>query len=484
MQQQTTIDSSTQSFNSTNPANNDILWQGNKAGQNDVESKVSEAHTALMSWSALSINDRIDYLTRYQQALEKNQVDIATTISLETGKPAWETKTEVTAMINKVKLSIAAFHQRTSTSEQQHADHNAFIRYKPHGVMAVLGPFNFPGHFPNGHIVPALLAGNTVVFKPSEFTPLVAEKMFACWQQAGLPEGVLSLVHGDKETGKALLNSKIDGVLFTGSYTTGQIINQHFASRPEIILALEMGGNSPIIIDDNIADIDAAVYHSLVSAFITAGQRCSCARRLIIPDNGFGEKFIEKFIKQTKAIHIGQYDQNPQPFMGPVIDKSHAKHHLSMQQDFLQLGGEALLTMESLSQDSAFLSPGIIDMSNVSQAHDDEVFAPLVRVYRYQEFEQGLELANETSYGLAAGLFSDDATKYKHFYQDIRAGIVNWNRPITGASSQAPFGGIGKSGNHRPSAYFAADYCSYPIASLEQETVVMPSSTLPGLTLS
>lgn len=468
-------------LSSYNPANDELIWQGQVANQSEVNNKVAQARLALTRWSLTSADERIAFLHRYQQVLQQHDDELSHAISLETGKPHWEAKTEVSAMIQKIPISIDAYSQRNKETHHQQNAHSSHIRYKPHGVMAVLGPFNFPGHLPNGHIIPALLAGNTVVFKPSEFTPMVAEKMHGYWQQAGLPSGVISLVQGASETGQALLNSNIDGVLFTGSYATGRKINQHFADRPEILLALEMGGNSPLVIDQSLNNIDTAVYHTLVSAYITAGQRCSCARRLILPDNALGDDFLTRLIEQTQRILVGTFSQSPQPFMGPVIDKNHALKHLEQQQILIKQGAKALLPMQSLKSNTGFLSPGILDMSAVKHCRDSELFAPLLQVHRYRDFEHAIELANNTQYGLAAGFFGEDPKRYHYFFQRIRAGIINWNRPLTGASSQGPFGGVGHSGNHRPSAYFAADYCSYPIASLEQEQLQSPEQTLPGI---
>lgn len=468
---------------SFNPADGEIIWKGTLATSAEVKQACDAARQALPAWAALESSARIQYLLAFGEYIETQRTKLSELIAKETGKPLWEAHTEVTAVVGKIKLSIQAFHERTSEKQVPVPQASGFIRYKPHGVVAVLGPFNFPAHLSNGHIVPALLAGNTIVYKPSELTPAVAEFIMACWHHIQLPAGVLNCIQGDASTGQHLLENDIQGVYFTGSFQTGVRIQKHFAERPDIILALEMGGNNPLILDE-VKHIQAAVYQSILSAFITAGQRCSCTRRLLIPNNNMGDQFLDSFIKTSQTLRIGHYIEKPEPFMGPTIGYQQALHHLKAQDKLIEVGGQGLLTMSLLKENTGFLSPGIIDMTKVKSTPDDEVFAPLVQIYRYDHFDDALALANQTQYGLVAGLFSDHSQHYQAFYNAMRAGLIYWNRPTTGALSSLPFGGIGKSGNHRPSAYFAADYCSYPIASLEQSEITLPADRYPGIELS
>jgi succinylglutamic semialdehyde dehydrogenase len=350
-------------------------------------------------------------------------------------------------------------------------------------VVAVFGPFNFPGHLPNGHIVPALLAGNTVVFKPSEMTPAVAELTVRLWEQAGLPRGVINLVPGTADTGKALAgHAGIDGLFFTGSSAVGHLLHAQFGGQPEKILALEMGGNNPLIVQD-VADLDGAVHNTIQSAFLSAGQRCTCARRLLVPEGEQGDRFIARLVEVSSRITVGEFDADPQPFMGAVIMPQSATKLLAAQDEMLKRGAASLLAMKSLRGNTGLVSPGIVDVTGVDVS-DQEHFGPLLTVYRYADFDEALTLANNTRYGLSAGILTDDRQLYERFAEEIRAGIVNWNRPLTGASSSAPFGGIGASGNHRPSAYYAADYCAWPMASLEAEHNTLPEQLAPGLDFS
>ena len=470
------------SFTSINPANGTIIWHGTNATEVELSAACDAAHKALPRWSQLGVATRAQHVRNFGQQIETKRQELTLLIAQETGKPLWEAATEVGSVISKIDLSIQSYQARTAEQQMAGTEATSHLRYKPHGVVAVLGPFNFPAHLSNGHIIPALLAGNTVVYKPSELTPAVAEFIIQCWHDGGLPAGVINCVQGSAASAKMLLNQDLQGVYFTGSYNTGRQINTLFSDRPEIILALEMGGNNPLIVDA-VENIPAAVYHSLLSAYITAGQRCTCARRLLVADNEAGDHFLDQFIIASKTLHVGPYTDNPEPFMGPVISYEHALSHLKAQESLQTAGGQVLLSMTLLAENTGLLSPGIIDMTDVAKPTDEEIFAPLVQIHRYQNFDHALELANQTRYGLAAGLLSDSQERYQQFYQTIRAGLVNWNRPTTGAVGSLPFGGIGRSGNHRPSAYFAADYCAYPIASLEQPTLAMPVQKLPGIVL-
>jgi succinylglutamic semialdehyde dehydrogenase len=417
---------------------------------------------------------------KFSEQLTENKEELAKAIALETGKPLWETRTEAGAMVGKVGISEKAYLERTGTVENAMPQGRAVIRHKAHGVVAVFGPYNFPGHLPNGHIVPALLAGNTVVFKPSELTPMVAELTLKLWEKAGLPKGVINLVQGEVETGKALASHRgIDGLFFTGSSRTGHLIHQQYGGQPGKILALEMGGNNPLIVKD-VTDTHAGVHDSVQSAFISSGQRCTCARKLFLPAGEQGDVILTQLIDATNAIKVGFYDDEDQPFMGSMISEAAAKGMMDAQAQLQSLGGESLIEMTHTAG-TGFVTPAIIECSNIADFPDDEHFGPLLKVFRYTDFDAAIDKGNDTDYGLSAGLLSDNAEDYDHFLRRIRAGIVNWNRPITGASSAAPFGGIGASGNHRASAYYAADYCAYPVASVELEKVAMPGALSPGL---
>ncbi|ARU89224.1 succinylglutamate-semialdehyde dehydrogenase [Pseudomonas sp. M30-35] len=470
-------------FQSLNPVTQDVLWEGREASTEQVNAAVEAARAAFPAWALLGLERRIEVLEAFAATLKQHADELARAIGEETGKPLWESATEASSMVNKVAISVQSYRERTGEKSGPLADATAVLRHKPHGVVAVFGPYNFPGHLPNGHIVPALLAGNAVVFKPSELTPKVAEITVKCWIEAGLPEGVLNLVQGARETGVALAaNNAIDGLFFTGSSRTGNLLHNQFAGRPDKILALEMGGNNPLVVDQ-VADVDAAVYTIIQSAFISAGQRCTCARRLLVPQGEWGDALLARLVSVAADIKVGAFDAQPAPFMGSVISLAAAQHLMTAQQQLLANGATALLEMTQPSATAALLTPGIIDVTAVAERADEEFFGPLLQVIRYDQFADAIREANNTAFGLAAGLLSDSKARYEQFWLESRAGIVNWNKQLTGAASTAPFGGVGASGNHRASAYYAADYCAYPVASLETETLSLPATLTPGVSL-
>lgn len=468
---------------SLDPVSQAVVWQGRGADAAQVDAAVTAARQAFSAWAGQSLDSRIAVLERYAVYLKDRAQQLAQAIGEETGKPLWEAATEVNSMVGKVAISIQSYRERTGEKSGPLGDATAVLRHKPHGVVAVFGPYNFPGHLPNGHIVPALLAGNCVLFKPSELTPKVAELTLHCWIEAGLPEGVLSLLQGGRETGVALAGHPgIDGLFFTGSSRTGNLLHAQFAGRPDKILALEMGGNNPLIVDQ-VADVDAAVYTIVQSAFISAGQRCTCARRLLVPQGQWGDALLARLVQVAGQLRVGRFDEQPAPFMGSVISLQAAAQLMQAQQDLLAGGATALLAMTQPQVSSALLTPGILDVSAVAERPDEEFFGPLLQVIRYHSFESAIAEANATAYGLAAGLLSDSRARFEQFWLHSRAGIVNWNKQLTGAASTAPFGGIGASGNHRASAYYAADYCAYPVAGLESESLTLPATLTPGVTL-
>ncbi|MEX0604856.1 MAG: succinylglutamate-semialdehyde dehydrogenase [Marinobacter sp.] len=467
-------------FESVQPVTGETVWQGESASLADVDAAVRGAREAFPGWRRLAFAERLAIIEAFGEQLEAEKETLAHQIGLETGKPLWESRTEVAAMIGKIGISLKAYEERTGHSESDVAAGHAVLRHRPHGVVGVFGPYNFPGHLPNGHIVPALLAGNTVVFKPSELTPGVAELTVRLWLKAGLPSGVINLTQGARDTGIAVAGHPgMDGLFFTGSSNVGHQLHQQFGGQPEKILALEMGGNNPLIVQD-VEDIDGAVHHALQSAFLSAGQRCTCARRLLVPHGQKGDKVLARLVEVAGRIKVGAFDAEPQPFMGSVVSVEAADKLLEAQASLIEAGATSLLEMKQVEAGTALLSPGIIDVTGVETV-DEEFFGPLLTVYRYNSFEDALALANNTRYGLSAGILTDDRALYERLVEEVRAGIVNWNRPLTGASSAAPFGGIGASGNHRASAYYAADYCAWPMASLEADKSELPSNLAPGL---
>jgi len=463
------------------PSTGRQTWTSNESTEEDVARAAQAARDRFEDWALTSLDERIAVCTRFRDLLKEHAEELAAIIAEEVGKPLWEARTEVATMANKIDISVQSYGARTGESNAKVADGNAVLRHRPHGVFAVYGPYNFPGHLPNGHIVPALIAGNTVVFKPSEYAPRTAVKTVQLWEKAGLPKGVLNLVNGGRNTGIALgANPLIDGVLFTGSSQTGAALHKQFGGQPGKMLALEMGGNNPLVVWD-VKDVDAAVHHAVMSAFISAGQRCTCARRLVVQDTPEGLAFIDRLVEVAAKLKVGPSNADPQPFMGPVVSAAVAARLVQAQAEMEQKGGKVLLQMRQLDPNTGFVTAGIVDVTDAQGIPDEEWFGPLLQVVRVKDFDSALKVANATEFGLAAALLSPSEELWKRFAVRARAGIVNWNRPTTGAASSAPFGGVGKSGNHRPSAYYAADYCAYPVASIETSELEMPAKLSPGL---
>jgi succinylglutamic semialdehyde dehydrogenase len=462
---------------SIDPTTGETIWREATASQADVAAAVEAARAAFPAWADQPREERIAVLRRYKEILVERTPAFAEALSRETGKALWETKAELGSMAGKVDLSIKAYDERTGGVENAMPFGRAVLRHRAHGVMAVLGPFNFPGHLPNGHIVPALLAGDTVVFKPSEETPLAGQMLVEALEAAGVPAGVINLVQGGRETGQALINEEIDGLLFTGSAAAGAFFRRHFADKPDVILALELGGNNPLVVWD-AGDAEAAAALVVQSAFITTGQRCSCARRLIVSDDAAGRAVIEAVAALSDRLTAGPWNGPNEPFMGPLIS---ARAAALAKAGAEALGGERIRSLGSIDGLSeAFVSPGFVDVTGVDVA-DEELFAPLLQVRRVASFDEAIAAANATRYGLSAGLISNESEHWRKFLNRIRAGVVNWNRPTTGAAGSMPFGGLGASGNHRPSAYYAADYCAYPVASFEADAVLDTVGDIKGL---
>ena len=451
---------------STEPATGVELWSGEVG---DAAAEVAAARAGWPEWAAHSLAYRIETLRRFANVVRKRADEFAELISRETGKPFWETKTEVGAVINKVEISISAYADRTPQKKLEAALGNKVaVRHKPHGVLAVLGPFNFPAHLPNGHIVPALIAGNAVVFKPSEKTPASGALLVDCYRQAGVPEGAVRLLIGGPDEVRALASQPgIDGLLFTGSARAGTALHKQFADTPSKILALELGGNNPIVAW-NVKDLDAAAAVIVQSAFLSAGQRCTCARRLIVEDGKEGE-LVEKITSLMDRMIVGEPFADPQPFMGCVVDNASADHLQQQWVTLMMKGGRPIRRLERPDETMPFLTPALIDVTDAKDVPDEELFGPVLQLIRVKDFDAAIDEANNTKFGLAASLIGGSPEQYDRFWANVRAGVINWNKPTNGAPSTAPFGGVGHSGNHRPSAYYAADYCAYPVTSSESD---------------
>ena len=453
---------------SFDPASRALVWEGPVADAAACQRAIATARAALPGWRALPVEDRIAVVRRYAAILAERHAALAELISRETGKLLWESDAEVGSMIAKVDVSITAHAERTGERAAAMPFGRAVLRHRGHGVMAVLGPYNFPGHLPNGHIVPALIAGNAIVFKPSEITPATGAAMADAWAAAGLPDGLLTVVQGGRATGEALVAGDIDGLLFTGSAGAGAALRRALVDRPHVIMALELGGNNPLIAWDSP---EAAASIVVNSAFITTGQRCSCARRLIIPEGATGDAIVEAVDAMAARLPIAAWNEAGDAFMGPLVSDAAAAGAHRAVSDLIARGARVIRPFGGVEgRSAAFVTPALLDVTGVDTP-DAEIFAPVLSIVRVPDFDAAIAVANATSFGLSAGLIAKDDQLWQRMVEESRAGALNRNRPTTGAAGNMPFGGLGASGNHRPSAYYAADYCAYPIASFEAEAV-------------
>ncbi len=456
-------------FSSYSPVDQELLWEGNSATLDDVESAVESAKKAFDSWSLLDVEERINYIKKYVQVVETHKEELADCLSKEIGKPYSESITEVNGVIGKLDPCIEAYNLRNKTIVREQSDGSRSItRFKPHGVVGVIGPYNLPVHLPNGHIMAALIAGNTVVVKANEKAPLVTEMAISYWNEAGLPNGVINMVQGDKSISEALCkDNDVKAIFFIGSRTAGRNIEELCLHKK--MCAVEMGGNSPYVVWDS-KDIDGAVVTVIQSAFVTSGQRCLAARRLIIPNNEFGNTFINRLVEVSNNIKIGK-PKDEDIFMGPVKSKKLVDNIINKQEELLKRGASILLESKRIPElGEAYITPGIIDVTNVKDKIDEEIIGPFLQVTRVNTFDEAIESANDSCYGLAAGIITEDKELYNEFERKIQTGLITWNKPIK-ANKYAPFGGVKDSGNYRPSGFLATDYCVYSTASVEVEKV-------------
>lgn len=455
------------------------------AQHSHIELATLAAKAAYPKWAALPVSERAKALNRLKEIFQANAGPWAEIISRETGKPLWEGKNEVATMINKIDITLNFSMKMVEDDRVTGAlpGVDGVIRYKPRGVMAVVGPFNFPGHLPNGHIIPALACGNTVVFKPSDKTPATGQFMAEMYQKAEFPSGVFNLVQGQGEAGKRLCNSEyVDGILFTGSYEVGLKIKQETLNHHWKILALEMGGkNASVIWDD--ADLEKAVYETVIGSFLSAGQRCSCTSRVLVHKR-VRDKFIDNFYATAKKLTIGHWRENV--FMGPLIDAGAVDKFIRFQEIAKREGAESLMRGKALELNPSghYVTPSInlvpkFDPNSVYQK--SEIFGPNVAIYTVEDFDEAMTINNSTGFGLVMALFSKNRALYEKALLEAKVGLLNWNRTTNGASSRLPFGGMGKSGNDRPSAHFAVQYCTVPVASLEDTLPFDATKTMPGI---
>jgi len=458
----------------------DLVGRFAAADSAAVAAAAERARAALPAWRDAGLAARSALLERFATLAARRADELARLIAREVGKALWDARAEAALLAPKVGVTLdEGMRVLEAVSAQQPAP-GARASWHQRGVLAVLGPFNFPAHLPNGHIVPALATGNTVVFKPSEQAPAVGAWMAALWREAGLPEGVLEVVQGGATTGRALVAADVDGVLFTGSWATGRALREAVLDTPQKLLALELGGcNAIAVLGD--ADLDLAVSETALSIAVSTGQRCSCASRVFV-DRRHVDAFSERLARVLSGLRTGD-PHDPAVFMGPLV--SHAAWEAVVARRALasRAGGERILEVDP-GRPPPWIGAGLVRFGSTRQRHAvqrEEIFGPEAAIYAVDDLEHAIAAINDSDYGLVASLFTRERRHYEHAVGRVATGLLNWNRGTTGASGRLPFGGEKRSGNARPAGVLATLYCTRPQAHLESEAAFDPASLPPGM---
>ena len=468
-----------------------------------VDAAVAAARDALPAWSKLPRDARFSILKTYADLCKAHAGKVAELLCDEVGKVMWECKAEAGLLAAKVDITLdpapeGGLRRVSDFDLTITPTRSGRCHFKPHGVMAVLGPFNFPAHLPNGHIVPALAMGNTVVFKPSDKAPAVGQLLVELFdlalKQHNAPPGVINLIQGGADVASKLAaHTDVDAVAFTGSWNVGRKILAAGLDNPGRIIALELGGNNAAVVMPG-ADFKLAAIEVVRSAFATTGQRCTCSRRVIV-HRDIANKFIPLITKLASTLIVGRPRATHPVFMGPIISDAQLRSVLQFQQRAITAGATVLLESTAMNLPDGgsaghYLTPGILSVNRfvrdadpgiqsplpMHPGCDEEIFGPLLRVSLTDSLDDAIAQTNASRYGLAAAIFTADTTAAERFTHEVRAGCINTNTGTAGASSKLPFGGLGLSGNHRPAGSFAMDYCAYPVASMHEiSTAIAPS---------
>lgn len=444
----------------------------------DLAAQAYENETS--GWRFTSLQTRINLLEQLKESFRKRSAAIENAIILEAGKARWEAKQETQALISKIDITITSMPKlMDAIAAEGTVASESKIVWTPRGVCAVIGPFNFPLHLANGHIIPALLAGNTVIFKPSEQTPAAACLYAEAFLEAGFPSGVFQMIPGTAATGMALVNDpRVKGIFFTGSYASGRKITEALLnSRNDLstLAALEMGGKNASIVHED-ANLHKAAIDIITAAFATAGQRCSSTSRLLVHQNIF-DKFIQSLSELIKKIPVGNpFDATT--FMGPLIHQKAVQNFFDGISGAKKEGFTPIIESQLLKQNSFLVSPslytlnGKTDISNVlrlsnagtehSCSWTTEFFGPNILAIPYSSHEELKSLHEASPYGLVASIFSKEQSFFDWCQQHFDIGLLHWNRSSVGASSRLPFGGYKQSGNNWPAGLFSFFYCVRP----------------------
>ena len=440
----------------------DQIFEWPKEDLNYPKEILQKGMEAYLPWTKLPLSNRVKKLRPLKTLFKKNFKEMAQLLSRETGKPLWESEGEVKALMAKTDFVLGPALDRIKTQKIPQA--KGQIRFKSRGLTLVIGPFNFPFHLPFGQILPALIAGNSLIFKPSEKAPACGQKLTEIFDQLKLPKGVFQMIQGGAKISRSLCSHPaFKGLLFTGSFEVGQKIKKAVLKDSSKLLALEMGGfNSALIWD--YKDKKQALEETLKGCFWTTGQRCSSTSQILVHKKIFSD-FVPDFIQLAQKIKPDHWRKNP--FMGPLIDSLFFKRFFAIQKKIKKVGGEILLKGEKLKNKKGwYVTPAIYKMNPRIKSHlqTKENFTPQVFIYEVDSLDQAIQLINSSGYGLVLSLFTEKKRVQSEIFYQAQVGLINYNLSSIGASGWLPFGGLGKSGNDRPAGAFAIDSCVSPLA--------------------
>jgi succinylglutamic semialdehyde dehydrogenase len=441
---------------------------------------VAAARRAWPAWRDATPDTRASALRRFGDVLRAEAERLAIVIATEVGKPVWEARTEVQAMVAKIDITLAQGLELVAERAYELGPGQiGRWRSNARGVLAVLGPFNFPGHLSHGHVVPALATGNCVVLKPSEKTPATGQLYAELAARAGFPPGVVNVIQGDGAVGAALATlPEVDGVLFTGSWPVGRRILEATLDQPWKLVVLEMGGKNGVLVCAD-ADLDAAAAAIAFGACVTTGQRCSATSR-VFAAREIADALSAKIVRLFSGIAIG-HSSNADAFMGPLISHAARERHAQVLALAKAEGAEALVAGGPCEgpRPGHYVRPSLHRL----RAHDptsvyqrEEHFLPDAFVLEVDSVDEGLARLDATDFGLVASVFTRDRATYERAARTLRVGALNWNAATVGASSKLPFGGVKRSGNDRPAAVSSTLYTTFPQANLEHEQAPAPAS--------
>jgi aldehyde dehydrogenase (NAD+) len=445
-------------FNSANPARLSetigVFPLGDKAIADEA---VAAARGAFPAWRRMSRILRAELFDRLAQIVKRETDNLAHLMARECGKVITECRAEVVEGLHMIQYVFGTGRMPMGdVLSSEIAEKDAFMRRKPWGVAAVITPWNFPFAVPLWMLGPSLVEGNTVVFKPSEDTPAVGQRIVELFEEAGFPAGVINLVHGEGEAGEALVrNPGVNCVLFTGSYEVGKRIAEISAGFHDRIVASETGSKSAVIICED-AKLDLAVTSGLISAFKTSGQRCVSAGRLLVHEKLI-DVYAEKLVAIAKRLKIGDpLDANN--FTGPLINKAAVEKVERYNALAKEEGAQILLSGGRMTDkehaDGCYLSPTIYRIKHGPKVRciREEVFGPHLALIPFKDNEEAALIYNDTDYGLSMAVITESYRTMRWFRDECQYGMGYVNLPCIGAEVHLPFGGVKKSGNGHPSA--------------------------------